>query len=66
MSAFYGIDAYNRILHFSSPCTVTATALRSLYKCNKPLLPDPLQTTEHAISHLLLATHFRKGRRSNH
>lgn len=42
---FYRIYAYNAILHFSWSSTETVTVLRSLYKCNKPLLPDWLQTT---------------------
>lgn len=39
MSVLYGICVYNHILHFYLSYTKTATVLRSLYKCNKSLLP---------------------------
>lgn len=66
-SVFYRIYAYNGILYFSWSTTETVTVLRSLCECNKPLLPDWLQTTECAVSHhLFIVTHCRKGRRFNH
>lgn len=51
---FMEFYADNRIIHFSFSCTETATVLRNLYMFNKPLLPNWLQTTRHAISHLFI------------